>query len=545
MWLLLLFLRIGGFFVFYIFLIVMFLYLFGIGGVMLDLFLFSFLGVDFSLTLIFDFLSFGFFGCVSLVSSLVFFYSVFYMAGTVDIRRFGGLVVLFVASMFILVFSGNFIFTMIGWDGLGLVSFCLVIFYSNFSSLESGLVTVFRNRIGDAFFLLSFFFFFRGGYFGVDLFSYLFLGVFLLFIFFGAITKSAQVPFSAWLPAAMAAPTPVSSLVHSSTLVTAGVYVLIRFNYVFFSFLKGFCVIFFIFTIVLAGGIACLEGDLKKIVAISTLSQLGLILFIVCIGSWTLSFIHIVIHAFFKSILFLGTGSLMSQLRGGQDSRFFGGGRFSFAGFVYFVVRCLCLAGFPFFIGFYSKDLIILGSSFFGGSLLFFLFLVGCIFTVCYRLRLIYLSYFSLVKGPAYLFMVEDWIFFFPVRMLFFIGWVLGGVFYYFFSGGFLFFFFFDFIKGLVIILLGVSFFFLLRWVYKFYFFLASISFLRWISSSGLSFVGKFLFWGAFDKTWIEYFGGSGVYRILSFSNKFLFIFDYVGVGLLIFYSGLIYFWFF
>jgi len=151
--------------------------------------------------------------------------------------------------------------------------------------LESGLVTVFSNRVGDAFFLLSFFFFFCGGSFVFDVFSFFSVRIFLLFVFLGAITKRAQVPFSAWLPAAMAAPTPVSSLVHSSTLVTAGVYVLIRFNYLFFSFLHNFCVIFFIFTIVLAGGIACFERDFKKVVAISTLSQLGLMLFIICVGS--------------------------------------------------------------------------------------------------------------------------------------------------------------------------------------------------------------------------------------------------------------------
>lgn len=132
---------------------------------MFELFIFRLGGLDFSFTFIFDYLSLGFFSCVSFISAIIFFYSIFYMSGTTDFRRFQFLVFLFVASMCFLVFSGNFIVTIIGWDGLGLVSFCLVIFYSNSSSLESGLVTVFRNRVGDAFFLICFYFFFLGGSF--------------------------------------------------------------------------------------------------------------------------------------------------------------------------------------------------------------------------------------------------------------------------------------------------------------------------------------------------------------------------------------------
>jgi NADH-ubiquinone oxidoreductase chain 5 len=124
---------------------------------MVDYFLFSIHDFEVSFCMIFDYVSFGFFMCVSLISSLVFLYRKFYMDGTVDMRRFLFLVFLFVISMFLLVFSGNFFVTMVGWDGLGLVSFCLVIFYGNSQSLDSGLITVFRNRIGDVFFLVCFF----------------------------------------------------------------------------------------------------------------------------------------------------------------------------------------------------------------------------------------------------------------------------------------------------------------------------------------------------------------------------------------------------
>jgi len=147
--------------------------------------------------LVFDFVSLGFFLCVSFISGVVFVYRLMYISGGIDIRRFVYLVFLFVVSIFLLVFSGSFVVTIIGWDGLGLVSFCLVIFYKNRMALESGLVTVFSNRVGDCFFLLRFFFFSVLGTFGVD------GGIkepFLMFgliIFLGAITKSAQVPFSA------------------------------------------------------------------------------------------------------------------------------------------------------------------------------------------------------------------------------------------------------------------------------------------------------------------------------------------------------------
>jgi NADH-ubiquinone oxidoreductase chain 5 len=220
---------------------------------------------------------------VSFISGVVFIYRAFYMEGTIDSRRFYWLVFLFVMSMFFLVFSGNFFITMVGWDGLGLVSFCLVIFYTNSSRLESGLITVFRNRVGDVFFLLAFYFFLGGGRLSWDVFFK--RDVFLLILFLGAITKSAQVPFSAWLPAAIAAPTPVSSLVHSSTLVTAGVYVLIRFNYLFTFFCYNFFKFFFVFTMFLAGFCAIVESDFKKIVAISTLRQLGIMMFILSVGA--------------------------------------------------------------------------------------------------------------------------------------------------------------------------------------------------------------------------------------------------------------------
>jgi len=147
--------------------------------------------------------------------------------------------------------------------------------------------------------------------------------------------------------------------------------------------------VFSIFTMVLAGMYASFEIDLKKVVAMSTLRQLGIMLFVVSIGCWALSFIHIIIHALFKRMLFLGTGSLMGQVAGMQDSRFYGGNPVSYFSFVYFFSSCFCLIGFPFFIGFYSKDFIINSLSFIEGAVLYYVFLLGCVFTVVYRTRLV------------------------------------------------------------------------------------------------------------------------------------------------------------
>jgi NADH-ubiquinone oxidoreductase chain 5 len=182
---------------FYFWFFFLFLCCFWGGGWMIDYVLFCFVGLDVGVIFVFDYVGLGFFCCVSLISGLVFLYRVFYMEGVVDSRRFVFLVFLFVVSMGILVFSGGFLTVMLGWDGLGLVSFCLVIFYGNSSSLDSGLVTVFRNRVGDVFFLVSFFFFRVSGWWSFDS---LFGGggwIFCLVLFLGSVTKRAQVPFSA------------------------------------------------------------------------------------------------------------------------------------------------------------------------------------------------------------------------------------------------------------------------------------------------------------------------------------------------------------
>lgn len=503
-------------------------------------------GIEVSLVFVLDFVSLGFFSCVSLISGVVFFYSIFYMGGTVDIRRFSWLVFLFVVSIFLLVFSGNFFVVMVGWDGLGLVSFCLVVFYVNSCSLESGLLTVFRNRIGDAFFLVCFFFMFLAGNFSWDLFSFDVYFVFCVLIFLGAITKSAQLPFRAWLPAAIAAPTPVSSLVHSSTLVTAGVYVLIRFNYFFSLFGSFFLRTVFLFTMVLAGVCATLEKDFKKVVAMSTLRQLGIMMFILSVGGWVLAYLHMMIHALFKSILFLSTGSVIGQLGGLQDSRYYGGLSFSFRSFLFFVSRGFCLAGFPFFIGFYSKDFIISSFSFYVGTLFFILFFVGCVFTVSYSVRLVREGYIFMIKYSNHRSFFEGSYFFLPVLLLFMKCWILGGVFYLVFLFDFTYFMtLLDLVLGVTLLFVGGIVFYFLKLSYFLVVSFSSILFFRWLTTSASSFLFRGIPFSYFEGSWLEVFGGGGVYSSLRHSNYFVFFYDKIRLGWIIFIVFLVSFWFF
>jgi len=219
---------------------------------------------------------------------------------------------------------------------------------------------------------------------------------FSFFIILAAITKRAQIPFSAWLPAAIAAPTPISSLVHSSTLVTAGVYLLIRFFDLIY--ISGFSIYVFyigVFTIFISGLGANFEPDMKKIIALSTLSQLGLIMIVYGLGYPFLAFFHLLSHALFKSLLFICAGFVIHNFKGNQDSRYVRD-LFYFSPLlcVVFGVVNLSLCGFPFLAGFYSKDSLLEDSFFFSRNIfILFYIILGTGLTISYRVRLIYLSF--------------------------------------------------------------------------------------------------------------------------------------------------------
>nr|ARQ82464.1 NADH dehydrogenase subunit 5 [Tubuca arcuata] len=349
--------------------------------------------------MIFDWISMLFMSFVLLISSSVMYYSGSYMSEDKNFNRFMYLVLAFVFSMMMMVLSPNLISILLGWDGLGLVSYALVIFYQNEKSANAGMLTVLSNRVGDVAILLSIGLMVSLGSWNFLFYSYYIMDkewVMMKFlVMLAAMTKSAQIPFSAWLPAAMAAPTPVSALVHSSTLVTAGVYLMIRFSSALEgSKIQSMLLIISCLTMFMAGLGANFECDLKKIIALSTLSQLGVMLSILALGYPDLSFFHLLSHALFKALLFMCAGVLIHSVSGYQDIRYMGClVKFMPLSVSYMMVANLALCGFPFLAGFYSKDMI-LEVAFLSWinfvSLILYIMATGL--TVSYTLRLVYFS---------------------------------------------------------------------------------------------------------------------------------------------------------
>nr|YP_010327097.1 NADH dehydrogenase subunit 5 [Niphonyx segregata]UNP54360.1 NADH dehydrogenase subunit 5 [Niphonyx segregata] len=357
----------------------------------------TFNSVSIVMAILLDWMSLLFMMFVFLISSVVIYYSKSYMSSELNLMRFIILVLLFVFSMMLLIISPNIISILLGWDGLGLVSYCLVIYYQNLKSYNAGMLTALSNRIGDVLILMVIAWMMNYGSW-----NYIYYLEFMNndwemkmvsgMIIMAAMTKSAQIPFSSWLPAAMAAPTPVSALVHSSTLVTAGVYLLIRFNILLLDtvFLKLLLLLSGL-TMFMAGISANYEFDLKKIIALSTLSQLGLMMSILSMGLPDLAFFHLLTHAMFKALLFMCAGVIIHMMNDMQDIRFMGGISF------YIPLTSLCmnisnmaLCGIPFLAGFYSKDLILEMVSFSNLNLMiFFLYYISTGLTMFYSFRLI------------------------------------------------------------------------------------------------------------------------------------------------------------
>nr|YP_009643487.1 NADH dehydrogenase subunit 5 [Dysdercus decussatus]APO08929.1 NADH dehydrogenase subunit 5 [Dysdercus decussatus] len=410
------------------------LYFFNVDSVIFcDWEFFSINSCSFVMTLLFDWMSLLFMGSVLLISSMVIYYSYSYMFNDLNVLRFLYLVILFVFSMMFMIVSPNLISILIGWDGLGLVSYCLVIFFQNYKSFSAGMLTILTNRVGDVAILFSISWFLSNGswhflyYLHFDFFWYYIL-LFLLVL--AAFTKSAQIPFSSWLPAAMAAPTPVSALVHSSTLVTAGVYLMIRFNSLFKSFDITFLLILSILTMFMSGLGASFEFDLKKIIALSTLSQLGLMMGILFIGSYNISFFHLLTHAFFKALLFLCAGLIIHCMNDSQDIRYMGGliNHFPYT-LSAFCVANMSLCGFPFLSGFYSKDLameFVQMNTF--NFFIYFLFISSIALTVFYTLRLVYFILYGYLGVSSLCLYEEDLIMLTSMIFLVFMG-LFAGVF--------------------------------------------------------------------------------------------------------------------
>nr|YP_009234183.1 NADH dehydrogenase subunit 5 [Aegista aubryana]AMB49882.1 NADH dehydrogenase subunit 5 [Aegista aubryana] len=311
-----------------------------------------------SLSLLVDKISLSFSSLICFISGCVFMFSRWYMKDDVFFWRFTWILLLFVMSMNILVFSGSLMMLLVGWDGLGVTSFALIIYYESKASLRAGFMTLLINRIGDVIIMSTMVFLTLQG-------MTLLVGgnMYMLLLFcLGGLTKSAQYPFSAWLPAAMAAPTPVSALVHSSTLVTAGVYILIRgLNTINIS-TEIVSILLFCgaMTSLLGGLCAVYENDLKKIIAYSTLSQLGVMMFSLGLGLPFLALLHLYTHAMFKAMLFLVAGFMLMMSYGVQDIRLLGSVLKNSPFLLVFLnTSSLCLMGVPYLSAYFSKHAIL------------------------------------------------------------------------------------------------------------------------------------------------------------------------------------------
>nr|QQQ88783.1 NADH dehydrogenase subunit 5 [Hyalella kochi] len=350
---------------------------------------------SFTMSVLIDWMALVFLSAVTLITSSICLFSSYYMKEELNKTRFMSLLMLFVASMACLIISPNLVSLLLGWDGLGLTSYLLVIYYQNESSCNAGMLTVLSNRVGDVCILMTIGILSYAGswnFFCMDLVENKLIH---LLIILAGMTKSAQIPFSAWLPAAMAAPTPVSALVHSSTLVTAGVYLTIRFFSILEKsvILQGLLVVS-VLTMLMAGWGANFETDLKKIVALSTLSQLGLMMMILSMGMKYIAFFHMISHAMFKSTLFMAAGVMIHMSNSAQDSRLMGTMNTSSPVLMsMFSIMNLSLLGFPFLSGFFSKDLALeLTISSLLNTIILMLIILSTGMTVAYSLRVLYLA---------------------------------------------------------------------------------------------------------------------------------------------------------
>nr|YP_009663923.1 NADH dehydrogenase subunit 5 [Synthesiomyia nudiseta]QCW07956.1 NADH dehydrogenase subunit 5 [Synthesiomyia nudiseta] len=498
------------------------------------------------MTLLLDWMSLIFMSFVLMISSLVIFYSKEYMESDLKINRFIMLVLMFVFSMMLLIISPNLISILLGWDGLGLVSYCLVIYFQNVKSYNAGMLTALCNRIGDVALLLAIAWMLNYGSWNYIFYLEVMMNnkemmIVGCLVMLAAMTKSAQIPFSSWLPAAMAAPTPVSALVHSSTLVTAGVYLLIRFNILLStSWMGNLLLLLSGLTMFMAGLGANYEFDLKKIIALSTLSQLGLMMSILSMGFLKLAFFHLLTHALFKALLFMCAGAIIHNMNNNQDIRLMG----SLSMMMPLTSSCfnvanLALCGMPFLAGFYSKDLILeVVSLSYINLFSFFLYFFSTGLTVCYSFRLVFYS----MTGDSN---------FSSFNMLNDEGWVMlksmmGLLILSIFGGSMLSWlifptpmvivlpFYLKFLTMLVCLMGGISG-YLISNISLFFFnkalnsysisnFLGSMWFMPYISTYGIinypMMMGNMVV-KSFDQGWSEYFGGQQLYYNLVKGSKF------------------------
>ncbi|WP_426490314.1 NADH-quinone oxidoreductase subunit L [Hymenobacter sp. 102] len=346
------------------------------------------------------------------VGFLIHVYSIGYMHHDENVGKFFSFLNLFVFSMLVLVLGANFVILFIGWEGVGLCSYLLIGFWNKNTAYNNAAKKAFIiNRVGDLGFLLGIFLI----YLTFDSVQYaevfqkastLQIGTgvvtaITLLLFVGATGKSAQLPLYTWLPDAMAGPTPVSALIHAATMVTAGIYMILRANVLFTLAPDTLEVIAIIgaATALFAATIGLAQNDIKKVLAYSTVSQLGYMFLALGVMGYSTSLFHVLTHAFFKALMFLGAGSVIHAMSNEQDMRRMGGLRKSLPiTFITFFVGCLAIAGIPPFSGFFSKDEILL-HAFEHSKVLYAVGLFTAFLTAFYMFRLLFLTFFGEFRG--------------------------------------------------------------------------------------------------------------------------------------------------
>lgn len=345
-----------------------------------------------------------FYARVSVIALRVFRWGIYYIGGNKIPVFFFVLLTRFVISILLLILRESYLVIFLGWEGLGITSFLLIVFYQNWISLRGGLITLLTNRLGDGVLLISFSYWVR-----LRLVTSIYqkgsIAAFFLFLLV-TLTKRAQIPFTRWLPAAIAAPTPVRALVHSSTLVTAGVWLLVRFRQVRRVLARALLILGTI-TLMLASIAALIEVDGKKVVALSTLRQLGLIFISISLGNSLICLFHLLMHAFAKANLFLIVGNFLHIRFSQQDYRQLSSGIEGRSIFLVIFVRVFRLRGVVFSRGFFSKDSILLREFNLIRSIFTWLILLRIIsLTLAYCLKLIFsfvlIENFQLLTHTSY-----------------------------------------------------------------------------------------------------------------------------------------------
>jgi len=349
------------------------------------------------------------------IGSLIHMYSISYMHDDENMHKYFAYLNLFIFFMITLVIGSNLLVLFIGWEGVGLCSYLLIGFWHKNQEFNDAAKKAFiMNRIGDLGLLIGIFII--GSMFSTldyatlktaitgatDLNMYwISIAAFALFI--GACGKSAQIPLYTWLPDAMAGPTPVSALIHAATMVTAGIFMITRLNYLFdlAPDVQNIIAIVGAVTSLVAATIALVQTDIKKVLAYSTVSQLGLMFLALGLGAYEVAVFHVITHAFFKACLFLGSGSVIHALHGEQDMRKMGGlKKVMGITFFTFLISSLAISGIPPFSGFFSKDEILM-VAFEHNKILWFIASLASLMTAFYMFRLLYLTFFNDFRGTA------------------------------------------------------------------------------------------------------------------------------------------------